>query len=185
MERISRCLWVLGVALSSLAGVEGAVISDGGGRAAGEGVSRFTPLVPLPNPTIIKSAVAYPGGGYDVDNVQDGLADGSPRSEYSSASLGTGTFIDFDFGGPAQIAGFKHIDRLDIATVRAAELIFSDAPDFGAVIARIPVKHANTRGGAHRLGGGLQRVSERLSEVVRKSPRFARVRAFLKESDGY
>lgn len=45
--------------------------------------------------------------------------------------------------------------------------------------------HANTRGGAHRLGGGLQRVSERLSEVVRKSPRFARVRAFLKESDGY
>ena len=40
--------------------------------------------------------------------------------------------------------------------------------------------HADTRGGLHRVGGGLRRVSERLSEVVRESPRFARVRAFLR-----
>lgn len=40
---------------------------------------------------------------------------------------------------------------------------------------------AQGRGGLQRVGGGLQRVSDRLSEVVRRSPRFARVRAFLRE----
>ncbi len=40
------------------------------------------------------------------------------------------------------------------------------------------------RGGLHRVGGGLQRVSERLSEVVRDSPRFARIRAFLRTGRG-
>ena len=39
---------------------------------------------------------------------------------------------------------------------------------------------AEARGGLHRVGGGLRRVSERLSEVVRESPGFARVRAFLR-----
>ena len=42
--------------------------------------------------------------------------------------------------------------------------------------------HAHARGGSQRLGGGLHRVSERLSEVVRRSPRFARVRAFLRDT---
>lgn len=40
---------------------------------------------------------------------------------------------------------------------------------------------ADTPAGLHRLGRGLDRVSARLSEVVRRSPRFARVRAFLRD----
>ncbi len=39
---------------------------------------------------------------------------------------------------------------------------------------------ADTPVGLHRVGRGLDRVSERLSEVVRRSPKFARVRAFLR-----
>mgnify|MGYP000029132426 CR=1 FL=1 len=42
---------------------------------------------------------------------------------------------------------------------------------------------ADTRAGLHRMGRGLDRVSQRLSEVVRRSPRFARVRAFLQTLD--
>jgi hypothetical protein len=42
---------------------------------------------------------------------------------------------------------------------------------------------ADTRVGLHRVGRGLDRVSQRLSEVVRRSPRFARVRAFLQTLD--
>jgi len=42
---------------------------------------------------------------------------------------------------------------------------------------------ADTRVGLHRMGRGLDRVSQRLSEVVRRSPRFARVRTFLQTLD--
>jgi len=109
--------------------------------------SAFTPLVLLPHPAIIKSAPAYPGGNYEADNLVDGVADGSHRSEYASASKGTDTFIDFDFGKPTQIAAFKHVDRFDPATVDTADLIFSGDADFKSVIATVPVKHANERGG--------------------------------------
>lgn len=43
---------------------------------------------------------------------------------------------------------------------------------------------ADARAGIHKVGGGLKRVSDRLSEVVRESPRFARVRAFLRPRKG-
>jgi len=115
--------------------------------AGGEAPPRFTPLIPLKKPQIAASAEAYPGGGYNVENILDGFADGRQRSEYASAGKGRGTFIDFDFGGPTAIAAFRHIDRRDPATVKAAELIFSDSPGFRPVLARIPVEHANTRGG--------------------------------------
>ncbi|HUT90075.1 MAG TPA: discoidin domain-containing protein [Thermoguttaceae bacterium] len=108
---------------------------------------QFTPLVPLETPAIIQAAEAYPGGAYEAENMIDGVADGRRRSEYASASKGTDTFIDFDFGKPTPIAAFKHVDRFDPATVAAADLVFSDDADFKTVVATVKVKHANARGG--------------------------------------
>ena len=113
----------------------------------GSSLLRFTPLVKLDGPEIVAASAAYPGGGYEVDNIIDGLAEGGRQSEYSSAGKGTETFIDFDFGTPRPIAAFKHVDRFDPATVDTAELVFSNQPDFESVLARVAVKHANTRGG--------------------------------------
>jgi hypothetical protein len=103
--------------------------------------------VPLHAPAIIQAAEAYPGGAYDPGNVLDGIADGSFQSEYASASKGTETFLDFDFGRPTSIAAFKHVDRFDPATVDRAKLVFSNDADFQRAIATVEVKHANKRGG--------------------------------------
>jgi len=101
----------------------------------------FTRLEPLPAPKIVASAEAYPGGGYDVTNITDGRV----QSEYSSTSLGTNTFIEFDFGAPIVVAAFRHLDRNDPATVGASELTFLDGA--GAVVGKVPVQHVNQRAG--------------------------------------
>ncbi|MBN1419811.1 MAG: hypothetical protein JXP34_13610 [Planctomycetes bacterium] len=122
-----------------------ALVSDP--RAPGaETPSRFTPLVALPNPEIIASAPAFPGGGFEAANILDGRSGGGGRTEYASDSGGVETFIDFAFPSATAIAGFKHIDRRDPATVSSSELIFAGTPDFAAPIARIPVRHANAPG---------------------------------------
>ena len=107
----------------------------------------FTPLSPLPKPRIIDSTVAYPGDNFNVEKIVDGIVSVNRSSEYSSDNRGTETYIDFDFGRPTAVAGFKHVDRFDIANVDAGELLFSDAPDFRRVIARVAVDHVGTRGG--------------------------------------
>jgi len=107
----------------------------------------FTPLAKLSSPKLLAAAEAYPGGGYNADNILDGIADGSFQSEYASAGIGTETFLDFDFGQPKPIAGFRHVDRHDPATVGTAVLTFSDAPDFQNVLATVKLKHANVRAG--------------------------------------
>ncbi len=101
----------------------------------------FTRLEPLPTPKIAASAEAYPGGSFNASNI----IDGNPRTEYSSTSLGTKTFIEFDFGAPTIVAAFRHLDRNDPATVGASELTFLD--DAGAVVGTVPVKHVNQRAG--------------------------------------
>jgi alpha-mannosidase len=101
----------------------------------------FTRLEPLPAPKIIASTPAYPGGHHKVGN----LLDGKPRTEYSSNSKGTNTFVEFDFGAPTAIAAFRHVDRNDPATVAASELSFLDAA--GAVVKTVEVQHVNKRGG--------------------------------------
>lgn len=113
----------------------------------GNADSLFTPLSPLPSPAIIDSSPPYPGGSYNVDNMLDGVADGSWRSEYSSASNGTDTFIVFDFSKPTRISALKHVDRFDLATVATSQLVFSNDRGFDNVLATVDVKHANTRGG--------------------------------------
>jgi len=91
----------------------------------------------------VASSEAYPGGRYEATN----MLDGDDRSEYSSASKGKETFIDFDFGRPTLIAGLRHLDRADPATVATSRLTFSDTPDFQATLAVVDVQHANTRSG--------------------------------------
>ena len=140
-----KCMLACATTWTVLFAIHPATPAQQPGKAA---AARFTPLLPVTPATIINSAVAYPGGNYDVDNIVDGVADGSRDSEYSSAGKGTGTFIDFDFGKPVRVAAFKHVDRFDPATVDKAKLVFSDVPDFSNVIATITVDHANTRGGA-------------------------------------
>jgi len=55
------------------AGISTCVLVLGLGAAARPAEPpRFTPLVPLADPAIVASSVAYPGGGYDVDNMLDG-----------------------------------------------------------------------------------------------------------------
>jgi alpha-mannosidase len=104
---------------------------------------RFTPLALVPNARIIDSSEAYPGGRYQVTNMIDGWG----HSEYSSSSKGTETFISFDFGEPTLIAGFRHVDRRDPATVDAAQLTFSNDRDFKNVIATAQIDHVGTSGG--------------------------------------
>jgi len=114
------------------------------GTAPGdEARSRFTPLVPLASPKIVASAEAYPGSVYLPQN----LVDGNERTEYSSNAKGTATFLVFDFGKPARLAAFEHVDRADPATVAASELVLSDSADFAQARAKFSVRHANTRAG--------------------------------------
>ncbi|MBX3744714.1 MAG: hypothetical protein KF833_05345 [Verrucomicrobiae bacterium] len=101
----------------------------------------YTRWVPLPPPAIIEAAEDYPGGNHRVAH----LLDGDPRTEYSSSSSGTNTFVVFDFGVTVRLAGFRHQDRNDPATVAASELVFLDAA--GRSVGRASVTHVNQRGG--------------------------------------
>ena len=105
--------------------------------------TELTPILPLDPPAIIGSSAAFPGGGFEPAH----LLDDTLQTEYAAASQGVGTHVDFDFGKPVMVAGFKHVDRNDAATILSARLIFSQQADFRAPIARVPVQHANKRSG--------------------------------------
>ena len=102
--------------------------------------AEFTPLTAIPAPKVVGCAEAFPGMGADR------LVDGSPLA-YASNGKGTETFVDFDFGRPTRIDGFKHVDRPDPANVDAAQLVFSDQADFSEPIRTVEVDHVNTQGG--------------------------------------
>ena len=104
---------------------------------------QFHPLVPLRTVRIVAASEAFPGGRFEASNLLDGWG----HSEYSSASRGTETFIDFDLGKPTLVAGFRHLDRRDPATVDTAELVFSNTADFAHVIAAVEINHVGTSGG--------------------------------------
>ncbi|MCA1997016.1 MAG: hypothetical protein LDL56_07295 [Armatimonadetes bacterium] len=101
----------------------------------------FTRLVPLPVPRITAAAEEYPGGNHRAAH----LVDGRPQTEYSSNGRETGTFVEFDFGRPVRLAGFRHQDRNDPATIAASELVFQDAS--GRELSRQGVTHVNQRAG--------------------------------------
>ncbi len=109
--------------------------------AAAAAQAAFTPLTPLPAPRITASATAYPGGAFEVGNLRDGTV----KTEYSSDSKGTGTFVEFEFEAPVRVGAFRHLDRNDPATITGSELVFADAG--GSVVATVPVQHSGARGG--------------------------------------
>ena len=111
-------------------------------RALADAPASFTLLEEV-RAKIVASSIAYPGGNYEVGN----LLDGDVRTEYSSAGKGTETYIVFDFGQPVSIAGLRHIDRADPATVARAKLTFSNSPEFTDVSGTVELQHANSRGG--------------------------------------
>lgn len=105
------------------------------------GAATFTRLEPLPPPAIVAAAEEYPGGNHKAAH----LTDNRLPSEYSSNGKGTQTFVEFDFGAPVTLAGFRHVDRNDPATISASELKCFDAS--GAEVGAQAITNANTRGG--------------------------------------
>ncbi len=110
--------------------------------AGADNSEAFVPLTKVPAPKILDSAARFPASNYLAEN----MVDGNLQTEYASDSLGTKTFIDFDFGKPVRLAAFEHIDRRDAANVDTAELIFSDTADFSNVSSTVAIDHVGTRG---------------------------------------
>jgi len=111
------------------------------GFVTASSLAQFTPLTPVPAPRIVANSPAYPGGAHEVASLIDGVV----KSEYSSDSKGTGTFVEFEFPAPVAVGAFRHVDRNDPATIAASELVFVDAN--GIEVATVPVTHVNQRGG--------------------------------------
>ena len=131
-------LWFLAMAAGAWFApmAEQAVAADG---------ARFTRLTLLPAPKIIASAKAF-NESYVAGNVLLPSMSGRHHADYASLGLGEKTFIDFDFGQPVRVAGFRHIQRQTIDTIAESSLIFSDAPDFNHVLATVKVRHVDEPG---------------------------------------
>jgi len=98
------------------------------------------PLRPVQGVRVISAAEQYPGGRYSPGN----LVDGKVKTEYSSKSLGTDTFVLFEFERPEVLGGFMHRQRNDPATVAASRLqLFNEK---GELTASFQVKHVNRPG---------------------------------------
>ena len=135
------------------------------------GTEELHPPAAVADAEIVASAEAYPGDGYIVSHI----IDGNPQTEYSSTSLGTNTFIEFDFGAPTIVAAFRHLDRNDPATVGSSELTFLDAA--GGVVGKVPVRHVNQRAGVTFLAWPApvtaRRVRWQVTELGAGLPRSA------------
>jgi hypothetical protein len=101
----------------------------------------YVRLEPLPAPQIVAAAEEYPGGNHKAAH----LIDGDVRTEYSSNAKGTDTFVEFDFGKPVRIGGFRYQDRNDPATIAESELAFVGPG--GEALGTAKVMHANERAG--------------------------------------
>ncbi len=64
----------------------------------------------------------------------------------ASNGNGTNTYVELEFPEPVTLAGFRHVDRNDPATVAESELVFLN--DGSNAVARVAVTHVNERGGA-------------------------------------
>jgi hypothetical protein len=108
--------------------------------------AQFIPLSPLPVAKVLRASEAFPGGRYEAANLFDGRVQ-EFGGEYASHGKGLATAVDVDLGHAVPVAGFQHVDRNDLATVAAAELIFSNEADFARPVATVKVKHVNQRAG--------------------------------------
>ncbi len=103
----------------------------------------------IPGVAVINSAPDFNATTYAAANAVNGDAgrDGPNPREYASAGQGANMFIDFDLGASHPVIGFDYFDRLsESEDVSGFDLIFSDDPSFGTIIA--------TKSYAHPLGDG-------------------------------
>jgi alpha-mannosidase len=107
--------------------------------------SSFTRLVPT-HPTVIAAAPAFPGGGYNAENILKPPAPNGHRADYASHGLAAKTFIDFDLGRPDRVAAFRHIQRRTPDTIAEANLLFSDTADFQNLLATVKIQHVDEPG---------------------------------------
>lgn len=106
-------------------------------RAAADGFTRLTPL-PSPRITAATDAVFL-----TASNPAENLIDGNPKTEFASAGRGVMTFVEFDFGAPTRLAGFRHQDRKN-GTIAGSELVLFDAA--GREIHRVAITHPDRSG---------------------------------------
>lgn len=111
---------------------------------ADESQATFTRLAPV-QPTVIAAAEAFPGGGYEAENILLLSGPGFHRA-YASNHLAEKTFIDFDLGSEVPVAAFRHVQRRTPDTIAEANLIFSDKADFSHVIETVKVIHVDEPG---------------------------------------
>jgi hypothetical protein len=105
------------------------------------GADKFTPLVPLPKPGVLKGSTEDPGGNFAIAHFFDGVI----KTEFASRDAGTNTMLHLDFGKPTRFAAMRHVERNDGATVARSELEFFDGA--GRKVATLAVKHVNRRAG--------------------------------------
>jgi alpha-mannosidase len=148
--------WVLAAALPGLTAIAEAADSAGASLT-------FSRLVPTPKPKIVAVSEEFPWDNLKVDK----LLDGDPKTEFASNGQGTNTFVEFDFGAPVRLAGFRHQDRNAPATTAASELEFRDTA--GQMLAKAQVRHVNGRSGvtffALREPVTAQRVRWRITKL--------------------
>jgi hypothetical protein len=113
--------------------------------AAGAETSAFTRLVPA-KAVVAAAAKAFPGGGYEAENVLKPPTPSGHRAEYASHGKGAQTFIDFDLGRPVRVAAFRHIQRRTPDTIAEANLQFSDTAGFQNLLATVKIKHVDEPG---------------------------------------
>ena len=124
-----------------------ALVIAPGACSEGAEASGYTRLVPA-SAKIVAAAAAFPGGGYNADNLLKPVAPSGYRAEYASHGLGAKTFVDFDLGAPVRLAAFRHLQRRGPDTIAEANLVFSAAADFSQVLTTVKIKHVDEPGAA-------------------------------------
>ncbi len=112
--------------------------------SAADAPQSFTRLGPV-EPTILAAARAFPGGGYEAENILKVSGPGARRA-YASDHLAERTFIDFDLGRAEPVAAFRHVQRRTPDTIAEANLVFSATPDFVRPIATVKIEHVDAPG---------------------------------------
>jgi hypothetical protein len=112
-----------------------AVVLAWGGGVAGATAAEFTRLQPLAAPAVVRASEAHPNGHTPLH-----LTDGDLRTQYISASKGTQTFVEFDFGRVVPLAAFRHHERPSPATIAESEIVCLD--DNGTETQRVRIVHA-------------------------------------------
>lgn len=114
-------------------GVSGGANNSGAAEMKFRSAGALTRLAPGAV-TVIASATPF-NATYDKSNASDGALGNATNGDYSSASLGVATFLDFDLGSEQAIGGFELVQRLfagDRAT--SFDLLFSNDPTFTTLV---------------------------------------------------